>query len=85
MRAPKVFISYSHDSLQHKDWALRLATSMRAHGIDAVLDQWDLVPGQDLAAFMTTGIRTADRVVMICSEAYVAKAEAGSGGWAMRG
>lgn len=39
MPAPKVFISYSHDSQQRKDWALRLATSMRAHGIDAVLDQ----------------------------------------------
>ncbi|MFV0673054.1 toll/interleukin-1 receptor domain-containing protein [Variovorax sp. tm] len=80
MPAPKIFISYSHDSQQHKDWALRLATSMRAHGIDAILDQWDLVPGQDLAEFMAKGIRTADRVVMICSEAYVAKAEAGIGG-----
>lgn len=80
MPSPKVFVSYSHDSQQHKDWALRLATSMRVYGIDAVLDQWDLVPGQDLAAFMVAGIRTADRVVMICSEAYVAKAEAGIGG-----
>ena len=80
MPAPKVFISYSHDSQQHKEWVLRLASSLRVHEIDAVLDQWDLVPGQDVAAFMANGIRTADRVVLICSETYVTKAEAGTGG-----
>jgi hypothetical protein len=80
MPAPKVFVSYSHDSPQHKEWALRLADSLRRAGVDAVLDQWDLVPGQDVAAFMANGIRAADRVVLICSEAYVAKAEAGTGG-----
>jgi TIR domain len=77
---PKVFISYSHDSPQHMEWVLRLATSLRSHGIDAVLDQWDLVLGQDVAAFMADGIRTSDRVLLICSGAYVTKAEAGKGG-----
>ena len=80
MPAPKVFISYSHDSPEHKSWAMRVATSLRELGVDATLDQWDLVPGQDVAAFMADGIRTADRVVMICSETYVSKAEAGKGG-----
>ncbi|MBC7490457.1 MAG: toll/interleukin-1 receptor domain-containing protein [Glaciimonas sp.] len=80
MPAPMVFISYSHDSPQHKEWVLQLAITLRAHGIDVTLDQWDLVAGQDMAAFMTTGIRTADRVVLICSEAYVSKAEGGIGG-----
>ena len=50
MSAPKVFISYSHDSAQHKDWVRSLASALRANGIDAVLDQWDLSPGQDMAA-----------------------------------
>lgn len=49
MSAPKVFISYSHDSQQHKDWVLRLANELRTNGIDAKLDQWDLSPGQDIA------------------------------------
>lgn len=80
MPAPKVFISYSHDSSDHKAWALRVANSLREFGVDATLDQWDLVPGQDVAAFMADGIRTADRVVMICTDAYVAKAEGGKGG-----
>jgi hypothetical protein len=80
MTAPVVFISYSHDSPQHKEWVLHLAADLRAHGIDVTLDQWDLVAGQDMAAFMATGIRGADRVVLICSATYVAKAEGGTGG-----
>lgn len=80
MVAPIVFISYSHDSPQHKEWVLQLAVALRAFGIDVTLDQWDLVAGQDMAAFMTTGIRVADRVVLICSETYVTKAESGKGG-----
>lgn len=80
MTAPSVFISYSHDSAAHKEWVLKLATDLRARGVDTSLDQWDLVPGQDVAAFMAKGISTSDRVLMICSETYVRKAEAGAGG-----
>ncbi|WP_439396587.1 toll/interleukin-1 receptor domain-containing protein [Bradyrhizobium sp. PMVTL-01] len=80
MSAPKVFISYSHDTPEHKDWVRRLAIHLRERGIDAVLDQWDLSPGQDLATFMAGGIRSADRVLLICTDQYVAKADAGSGG-----
>ena len=57
-----------------------LASALRANGIDAVLDQWDLSPGQDMAAFMAGGIQTADRVLLICTGPYVSKAEAGTGG-----
>lgn len=80
MPAPSVFISYSHDSPEHKAWVLRLATDLRAAGIDASLDQWDLVPGQDVAAFMHDGIARSDRVLMICTETYVTKSEGGLGG-----
>lgn len=80
MPAPKVFVSYSHDSQGHKDWVRRLAEDLRANGVDATLDQWDLHPGQDVVAFMQHGIADADRVVMVCSAPYVEKAEAGVGG-----
>jgi hypothetical protein len=85
MPEPKVFISYSHDSQQHKDWVLRLATSLRRVGIDVVFDQSGLVPGQDIAAFMANGIQAADRVVMICSEAYVPRLRPAPVARAMRG
>lgn len=80
MSAPKVFISYSHDSQPHKEWVLGLASALRTNGIDAVLDQWDLSPGQDVATFMAGGIQTADRVLLICTGQYVSNAEAGRGG-----
>jgi hypothetical protein len=80
MAAPKVFISYSHDSSEHYKWVRELATAIRKQGVDATLDQWDLKPGQDLAGFMHEGIANADRVIMVCSENYVTKAEAGVGG-----
>ena len=80
MTAPRVFISYSHDSPEHKAWVLKIATDLREAGIDAILDQWDLVAGQDTVAFMSNGITESSRVVLVCSENYVAKAEAGVGG-----
>jgi TIR domain len=80
MKAPSVFISYSHDSPEHKAWVLRLATDLRERGVDATLDQWELAPGQDVAAFAQRGILEADRVVLVCSDAYVTKAETGTGG-----
>src|SRR5665213_1028693 len=78
--APKAFISYSHDSPDHKLWVLKLATDLRGKGVDVVLDQWDLVAGQDVVMFMQKGISDADRVIMVCSSAYVSKSENGTGG-----
>jgi len=77
---PKVFISYSHDSTEHNDWILKFATILRERGIDAILDQWDLHPGDDIPHFMERHLDTADYVLMICSENYVKKANEGTGG-----
>jgi hypothetical protein len=79
-KAPKAFISYSHDSSVHGAWVLKLASDLRAVGVDIVLDQWDLVPGQDVSLFMQKGIAEADRVILICSANYVSKSEMGIGG-----
>jgi len=80
MAIPKVFVSYSHDSQAHKQWVLAFATRLRKVGVDAVLDQWDLGPGDDIPLFMERNLATADRVLMICTENYVSKANAGTGG-----
>ncbi|WP_149570716.1 toll/interleukin-1 receptor domain-containing protein [Serratia bockelmannii] len=77
---PTVFISYSHDNELHKDWVLQLATRLRSNGVEVLLDRWNLKLGQDLAAFMERGLSSSSRVVCICSEAYVAKANGGKGG-----
>ena len=77
---PKVFISYSHDSPKHKRWVSELGAKIRHNGIDAILDQWDLGPGDDITLFMESGLRDSDRVLVICTDTYVSKANAGEGG-----
>jgi len=77
---PKTFVSYSHDSLEHKKWILDLATRMRNNGVDAIIDQWELQPGSDLPHFMETHLSTSDKIVMVCTERYVRKANSGEGG-----
>ena len=80
MNPPRVFISYSHDSAEHKKWVLDFATTLRNRVVDAVLDQWDLKPGDDLPHFMEAQLEAANYVIMVCSEKYVEKANAGEGG-----
>lgn len=77
---PKVFVSYSHDTETHKDWVLTLATRLVANGVNILLDQWDLTLGSDLPRFMESGLTGADRVLAICTDQYVEKANAGRGG-----
>lgn len=77
---PTVFISYSHDSPAHKRWVLELAGELREKGVEVIIDAWDLRPGDDVPKFMERGVRDSDRVLMICTEKYVAKANDGIGG-----
>lgn len=54
---PKVFISYSWDTEEehqdHKNWVCDLATKLRLHGVDVILDQLDLRLGYDLLFYGT--------------------------------
>lgn len=75
-----VFISYSHDSDSHKEWVLELATRLQKNGVNVILDQWDLGFGDDVPKFMEAGVSKTDRVLMICTETYVTKADEGHGG-----
>lgn len=78
--APVVFVSYSHDSPDHRAWVGSLAADLRKNGIDVILDQWDVTLGSDLTLFMEKGIRTSSRVLLICTPAYGRKANEGQGG-----
>ena len=41
---PKVFISYSHDSLEHSNRVRELSDRLREDGIDCILDQYEVSP-----------------------------------------
>ncbi len=77
---PVVFISYSHDSSAHKKWVGDLAGRLMEKGVDVILDQWDLEPGDDVPKFMEQSVRRANKVLIICTDAYVRKADDGKGG-----
>ena len=76
----KVFISYSHDSPAHKQWVSELGAKLRRNGVEAILDQWSLDLNQDLTQFVESGVKDADRVLVICTDSYVRKANAGEDG-----
>lgn len=77
---PTAFISYSWDSECHKSWVKSLAARLRSNGVDARLDQWETVPGDQLTHFMERGIRDHDFVLIICTPKYRVRSDARVGG-----
>lgn len=77
---PKVFISYSWDSDEHKAWILNLAEHLLANGVDVTLDQFELSLGKNLSLFMEKAVSEANKVLLILTENYKLKAEKRTGG-----
>jgi len=82
--APRVFISYSHDTAPHKEAIRALAERLRDDGIDCRLDQWAEAPAQGWPAWMEEELESADFVLVVSTEAYRRKSRVsptgGSGG-----
>jgi hypothetical protein len=71
-----VFISYSYDSQEHMAWVGRLADALEKEiDIHVVCDQYDVYAGSDVTEFMKRGVES-DRVVMVLTPTYAAKAQA---------
>ena len=71
---PKVFISYSWESKEHSEWVNSLADKLLADGIEAIIDSYDVSPGDRLTKFMESSIKDSDYVIIICTEEYKRKA-----------
>lgn len=76
----KVFISYSHDSEKHKWWVYELSERLRRSGVDASIDQTSTIAGDSMSDFMLDQINAADKVVIVCTERYIEKADESKGG-----
>ena len=78
-KIPKIFISYSwsRDAL-----VLDLANRLVSHGVDVVLDKWDLKEGNDKYEFMERCVNdpSITKVLIICDKAYAQKANDRTGG-----
>ena len=82
MTATNAFVSYSHSNAEHEDWVLRLATELRASGVDAILDKWDLREGHEADAFMEKMVtdKTIKKVIIVSDRVYTEKSDSREGG-----
>ncbi|MCY1141001.1 toll/interleukin-1 receptor domain-containing protein [Actinoplanes sp. Pm04-4] len=78
----RVFISYTADTPAVKTWVRDLGAFLRASGVNARLDIWHLMVGMNLQQWMQNEITQADRVVLVCTEAYAKRADDLDGGLA---
>lgn len=67
-KIPKIFISYSWSS---DALVLELANRLVSHGVDVVLDKWDLKEGNDKYEFMERCVNDSSitKVLIICDKA----------------
>ncbi|MDX2042263.1 MAG: SUMF1/EgtB/PvdO family nonheme iron enzyme [Acidobacteriota bacterium] len=74
---PKVFISYSHDSVEHSDRVLQFAWALRNHRIDVELDQFHKEEIVDWPRWCNEQISSehSDFVICICTAEYKRRIE----------
>ena len=76
MSDPKVFISYSHSSEEHKARVLRLAKDLIDNGVDVEIDLWGLREGQDVLEFMERMKKDQEsKVIIVSDKKYTEKAD----------
>jgi tetratricopeptide (TPR) repeat protein len=69
--APRVFLSYSHDSDEHADRVLALADALCDGGIDVILDRYvHPAPAEGWPRWMDRNLDEAKFVLMVCTETY---------------
>lgn len=70
-KSPTALISYSHDSPEHERSVLALCNRLRAHGIDAFVDQFlPGAPSEGWPLWMERQIEQRDFTLMVCTETY---------------
>src|SRR5512135_3911605 len=71
--APRVFLSYSHDSAEHAARVLDLANALRRDGSDVILDRYlqPRGPEEGWPLWMDRNIRDADFVLLVCTATYL--------------
>jgi hypothetical protein len=67
---PKVFISYTHDSEEHKQRVGALSDRLRQWGVDCEIDQYEMSPAGGWALWSERKIEEADFVLIVCTKAY---------------
>ena len=66
----KVFISYSHDTSQHRDRVHALSNRLRREGIDCRIDQYEESPPEGWPTWCSNQVEEAEFVLVVCTAAY---------------
>jgi hypothetical protein len=66
----KVFISYTHDSEDHKERVLQLSEQLNGEGVDCTIDQYEESPAQGWARWMNDQVDAAHFVLVVATETY---------------
>jgi len=74
------FVSYSWDDDEHRKWVRDLAERLRSDGVNATIDQWATVPGDQLTEFMERAIADNEYVLIVCTPRYKSRSEQRQGG-----
>jgi hypothetical protein len=78
-KAIRAFVSYKWQAGKHVAWVRRLSADLRARGIEAILDQWEVRLGESFTDFMQENIATADVILFVITPEAVKAAEAPKG------
>lgn len=71
-RAPRVFVSHAGEDKAR--FVLEFATRLRAKGVDAWLDRWEMGPGDSLVEkIFDEGLKSADAIVIVLSHNTIDK------------
>ncbi len=74
----KVFISYSHDSAEHKERVLALSNRLCAEGVDCILDQYETAPPEGWPKWCMKQQEESDYVLVVFSKARMEESGAGA-------
>ena len=79
----RAFISYSHDSAEHKDRVWELCERLRHDGVDCRIDQHEFSPPEGWPRWCRNQVQESQFVLVVCTETYKqryeGKAPAGEG------
>ena len=75
-----VFISYSWDSDEHKEWVMKLAEIIAKSNVQVVIDENDFLFGDPLPQMMEEAISKCEYVLFVCTPNYKKKSDSHKGG-----
>lgn len=67
---PRVLISYTHDSPEHKQRVLKLSNKLLAEGVECHIDVYESSPAKGWPRWMMDQIEHSDFVLVACTKTY---------------